>query len=408
MTAGSRVRLAGAVALALAAGAITACGASTHKQTTGSLLRGAAPVSCSQAIAKAPALASVHTAMVALRGRPFGVATTRDGRWSFVAVLPGRLDVLSDSSFAPHLVRTVALPIPGLGVALTHDGRELLVANDLSGTMVLSVARLESGSPNPVLGILEAPGSTRAFGAIEATTSLDDRFAFVSVEYGSEVTVYNLGAALADRFARPAYVGAIPLGDAVVGQALSPDGRDLYVTSEVAAGRRLGSDGTLSVIDVASAERDPAKSVVATLDAGCQPVRVALSPDGRTVWVTARASDELLGFSAARLRSDPKHALVAAVRVGEAPVGLAVLDGGAVVAVADSDRFNAPSQHAELTFVDTRAALANRPAVLGTAAAGSFPREMALEPNGRTLLVDNFASAQLEAVDVAALTRATS
>jgi hypothetical protein len=86
-------------------------------------------------------------------------------------------------------------------------------------------------------------------------------------------------------------------------------------------------------------------------------------------------------------------------------VGLAVLDGGAEVAVADSDRFNAPGQHASLTVVDARAALAGRPAILGTIAAGEFPREMALEPDGRTLLVGNFASTQLEAVDVAALPR---
>lgn len=41
------------------------------------------------------------------------------------------------------------------------------------------------------------------------------------------------------------------------------------------------------------------------------------------VWVTARASDDVLCFAAARLVTDPSHALVAAVRVGEAPVGLA-------------------------------------------------------------------------------------
>jgi hypothetical protein len=41
--------------------------------------------------------------------------------------------------------------------------------------------------------------------------------------------------------------------------------------------------------------------------------------------------------------------------------------------------------------------------VLGVIPAGGFPRDMALEPGGRTLLVSNFASAQEEAVDVASL-----
>jgi hypothetical protein len=40
---------------------------------------------------------------------------------------------------------------------------------------------------------------------------------------------------------------------------------------------------------------------------------------------------------------------------------------------------------------------------LGTLLAGGFPREMSLEGNGRTLLIGNFESGQLEAVNVAAL-----
>jgi hypothetical protein len=386
----------------LAAGAIAACGgASPHIRRSAAVGHVIAPPACSQAVATARSLGSVRTAMAEIGTHTFGVASS--GRWSFVALASGGLDVFSDASFAPRLVRSVGLPESGLGLAVTHDGRELLVADGEMGATVLSVARLESGAPDPLLGTLTGPQPAGVpaleAGAIEVATSLDDRFAFVSVEYGDEVAVYDLRAGFAHR----AFVGAIPLGRAVVGEALSPDGRELYVTSEVAARGSLTADGTLSVIDVATAERDPAHSVVATADAGCQPVRVAASPDGRTVWVTARGSDDLLAFSAARLRTDPRHALLAAARVGEAPVGLAVLDRGGVVAVADSDRFHAPGQHSSLTFVDAHAALAGRPAVIGTVPAGLFPREMALEPGGRTLLVDNFLSGQLEAVDVAAL-----
>ena len=55
-----------------------------------------------------------------------------------------------------------------------------------------------------------------------------------------------------------------------------------------------------------------------------------------------------------------------------------------------------------LGVVDVAAALAGRPALLGYLPAG-FPREMALEPDGRTLLVANYSSGQLEAVGVADL-----
>jgi hypothetical protein len=49
------------------------------------------------------------------------------------------------------------------------------------------------------------------------------------------------------------------------------------------------------------------------------------------------------------------------------------------------------------------AALAGKPALAGLLPAGEFPREMALEPDGRTLLVTNFASGQVEAVNVVGL-----
>jgi len=154
------------------------------------------------------------------------------------------------------------------------------------------------------------------------------------------------------------------------------------------------------MIDVAKAETDPAHSTVARVPAGCNPVRVVTSADGSVVWVTARASDAVLAFSASKLRTDPAHALLADVRVGELPVGLALVRGGTRIVVADSNRFDVGGQAASLAVVDVPAALAGRPALLGYLPAGRFAREMALEPDGGTLLVTNFASGQLEAVSV--------
>jgi DNA-binding beta-propeller fold protein YncE len=121
------------------------------------------------------------------------------------------------------------------------------------------------------------------------------------------------------------------------------------------------------------------------------------------IWVTARASDAVLAFAAARLRTDAAHALLADVRVGEAPVQLAFVRAGTRIVVADSDRFDVRGAAASLAVIDAPAALAGRPALLGYLPAGQFPREMATTPGGRTLLVTNFSSNQLESVDVAGL-----
>ena len=321
------------VALLVGSVAVLAgCGGAGRSQTSGIARAGGAGVvvspsrtlaapGCSTAADPGARLAGARTAMRSIASSPFGVVSTADGRWSFVASARG-IAVVSDATFPPRVVR---------------------------------VTPLASG------------------------------------------------------FHDSGLIGEIPTGIAPVGMAISPDGRRLYVTSELAGSRPLSNrrpgatPGTLSVIDLARAETSPAHATLATVTAGCQPVRVAVSPDGRVVWVTARASDRLLGFAAARLTARPTAALAADVRVGEAPVGLAVADQGRVIVVADSDRFDAPGQHAALTVVSADRALRGRPAVPGSLPAGGFPRELSVEPDGRTLLVTNFRSAQLEAVDLGTL-----
>ncbi|MGH2851743.1 MAG: YncE family protein [Solirubrobacteraceae bacterium] len=307
-------------------------------------------------------------------------------------------------------MRTIEIGGTVAGVSLAGGGRYLLVADGRDGADVISVARAEAGAPHPVLGVLKEPARARlgGAGAIEVASSPDGHYVFVSLEGGAQLTVYDLQAALADQFRVSAYVGSVGVGLLPVGIAVSPDGRWLYATSEIAQGAHTragyrGSHGTLSVISIATAERDPAAAVVATVSAHCSPVRVAVSPDGNTVWLTARGDDQLLAFSAAKLRSRPAHALLAAVRVGAAPVGLAVVDAGRDIVVANSNRFSASGAHSSLTVVNAAAALAHRSAIVGTIPAGSFPRDMSAEPDVDTLVVANFASRQFETVNVSSL-----
>jgi len=401
--------------------------------------RALASPACSTATAGSAELGSVRTAMLGTGESPFGVAVTPDGRYGFAAV-PGDsvIDVLQMAKTAsgrPVLVRSIPVAGQPLGETITPDGRYLLAA-DGNGAVVISVARAESGAASPVLGTLAALGGSGngqgalSASAIEVATSRDGRYAFVTLEYDQRAAVFNLAGALSHGFGSADYVGSIPLGQAAVGLAVSPDGRWLYATSEVAApaqhavgirrsparsGPALSArqaaragivpnepPGTLTLIDLRRAETDPAHSVVATVDAGCQPVRVITAANGTQVWVTARASDDVLCFAAARLVTDPSHALVAVVRVGEAPVGLTAIRGSTLIMVADSNRFNEPGAHADLTVINVADALDGRPALVGHIPAGLFPRDMTTAPNG-TVLVSNFNSGQVEAVDTATI-----
>jgi len=365
---------------------------------------------------------------------PFGVAVTAAGNWGFATSLPVTIRVrssrvvtgsspspsLSPSAsgggksgvdvlrlvpgHAPAVVHTIAVPGLGAGAALSPNGRLLVVA-DGAGATVISVAAAEQGSKHAVLGSLVPPGGGTSSGAVEVAITPDDRYAFISLENAAEIAVFNLDKAMAAGFrAGAGYIGAINAGFGPVGMAVSPDGRWLYATSLSENGAsQVATVGLLSVISVAKAESDPAESVVTTVPAGCTPVRVITSANGSVVWLTAQGSDALLAFSAARLPTDSAHALLAAVQVGEAPVDLALARAGTLIVVSDSDRYGAGLPPGNLAVVDVADALARRPAFLGYLAAGRFPRDVAASGSGSLLLVANYASGQVEAVNAVGL-----
>ena len=359
---------------------------------------------CTTSVASASPL-NLKTSMVSVSGNPFGVATTSNGNYAFVPTTsnPSSLLVFSTTAFTPKLVRTIALTGSPTGATLSPNGQYLLIASD-SGAIVVNVAAAESGAANPVVGTLTSSGT----GAIQVAFSTDGNYAFVTLEDSDEAAVFNFAAALASGFATSGLVGYIPLNEAPVGMALSPNGAYLYATSEVIPGD--GQEGSLSVINVATAETNPASSVVNTVDAGCNPVRVIASSDGKYVWVTARASDALLVFSASALQSSTAAgALINWVQVRAAPVDLAFVGQGQYIVVADSNRFDVQGETPDLAVVNVADVLAGEPALTGIVTSGVFPRELSLEANGKTLLATNFGNTEapydttLEAVDVSGL-----
>jgi DNA-binding beta-propeller fold protein YncE len=295
------------------------------------------------------------------------------------------------------IVRTVAAPGQLTGLAINRDGEVLVAANGL-GIVLLSTERLRSGSDDAVLGVLSDGAGA---GSIYVTP--DDHLIFVSDERSNTLSVYDFAALTAGKTAR---VGQIRTGGAPVGLAFSPDGRWLYSTSEVAPGERSCASegrgaahppGMLMVIDVERSATDPGNAVVARVPAGCNPVRVAVSPNGDRAYVTARGSDEVLIFDTARFINDRDHSLYARVPVGRSPVGIAADE--AHVFVANSDRFGG-GRHQSISFIDVN--YLDAPA--GSIPAGGFPRELKVTGDGKSLLVTNFESGSVELIDLDRLT----
>jgi DNA-binding beta-propeller fold protein YncE len=298
-------------------------------------------------------------------------------------------------------------------MALTHDGNTLIVAGT-QRIVFVSVPKLIAGGRGAVLGYLDEPGVA---GRIYANITRDDRLLFVANEGDHSVSVIDLPKALASRFSPSSIIGKIPTGAAPIAVTLSPDDELLYLTSQVAPAsfgwptvcKREGTtdtssvnpQGAIHVVDVRRASTDPAHAVIASVPAGCNVVRLVLSPSGDRVYATARNSNALMVFDAGKLRSDATHALTGRVQVGTAPVGVAVIDSGRKLVVTNSNRFAGSSSDRQmLTVIDASKVTDGERAILGSIPAGAFPREERVTGDGKALIVTNFASKQVEMIDL--------
>ncbi|HWF00572.1 MAG TPA: PQQ-dependent catabolism-associated beta-propeller protein [Caulobacteraceae bacterium] len=172
---------------------------------------------------------------------------------------------------------------------------------------------------------------------------------FVSDEQANVLHVID-GASLA-------VTGAIPVGGRPRGLALSPDGRRLYIAE--------GLDGRIDVLDLAT------RRVVDHLPSGPDPERITVSADGTRIYV-ANEDDAAVSFV-----DVAAHRIVGTVAVGAEPEGIAVSpDGGLVVATSES----ASLAH----FIDARSGR-----LLDSLIVGTRPRDAHFTPDGRQVWVSS-------------------
>lgn len=350
---------------------------------------------------------------------PFGVQVSRDGCWVFVAQVagPGQhggIAVISRRGGKVELARVVPVQTSPTGIALTHDGK-LLIAAATTAAVFLDVAKMISGHGGAVVGTI---GKTA--GAIQAAASPDDRLAFIAEERAAAILTIDLGQARKKGFSEKAVIGRIPTGLAPIAMVFSRDGKWMYSTAQAAlpawrwpnACKPEGVDpatasitrpeGAVVVVDVARAGTEPAASVVARVPAGCSAVRMAMSPGGDRLYVTARNSNAVIAFDATKLAADGAHAKIGMAEVGTAPAPVAVIEGGAKVVAGNSNRFAGGTTGESLTVLDA-AKIGKAGAVVGQIATGAFPREMAVSADGKTLFFSNFGSNSLQMIDIGRL-----
>lgn len=160
-------------------------------------------------------------------------------------------------------------------------------------------------------------------------------------------------------------VAAVPLtaGAQPVGVAATPDGKSVYVTSQIG--------DIVSMIDTAM---NTVKAVV-HLAAGAQPNGVAVSPDSSRVYVADS------GNNTVSVIDTTTNAIVAAVPVGSTPVGVDVTPDGKSVYVANT---NDHTISVIATATNAVAAIVTLPGL------ASSPFGVAVTPNGAAVYVTSW------------------
>jgi DNA-binding beta-propeller fold protein YncE len=198
-------------------------------------------------------------------------------------------------------------------------------------------------------------------------------FVYVTNTATDFISQYDVGpgGALA-----PLSPATAPAGPYSWGVAVSPDSRSVYVANVGSLAPSGSGTGAVSQYDVGPGGALSPKSP-ATVPAGERPIGVAVSPDGRSVYVTNGESDTLSQYSVGPGGGlSPKSP--ATVPTGPNPAGVAVSPDGGSVYVAN---FDSVSQYS----VGPGGALS--PKSPATVPAGERPIGVAVSPDGGSVYV---------------------
>jgi len=323
---------------------------------------------------------------------------------------------------SPSLLDSAAL---FANIRLSPNGAEVAGGIGSSGAIFYKLSALQSCTADGIV-VSQGPASSNE-GTLDVAVTPDGKFAFISNESGiapGATSRGNIGVVALQRDASGAVTTGSTLlgqiatgGNAIAGMKLSPDGKRLYVTSEIRAPGTLASasssqilthggcvqqpgsssvNGLLTVINTATAESVPGPAaVLATVNAGCSPVRIVETADNSTLWVAARGDNRALAFSTALLESSPDNALLGyADTGGTAPVGLTLFHNEQLLAVTNSNRFGTGVANMTILYVANPASAT----VVTTMQTGLFPREVTVGADDATLYVTNFQSGTLEVI----------
>jgi YVTN family beta-propeller protein len=275
-------------------------------------------------------------------------------------------------------------PAP-LGVAVTPDGKTAFVT-DATGTVSTIDIRTRKKDSTDITGfsgpeaVAFTPDGKTAFVAnYGAFTSLSEAVdAITELSPGSVGTVSTIDVKTRTKSPDDIAVGALPLGVAV-----TPDGKTAFVTN-------LRS-GTVSTIDVKTRTKDPTDITV-----GPYPAVVKVTPDGKTAFVTnfgpftslnvpTPGSIGTVSTIDVKTRAKDPTDIV----VGPGAVGLAITPDGKTAFVANRSGDT-------VSTIDVKTRTKNPTDI----PVGANPNGVAVTSDGKTAFVTNLTSGTVSTIDV--------
>lgn len=273
-------------------------------------------------------------------------------------------------------------PIPELpDIPDTFDGLDPAIEPPLDDTFFTN---LDDGTLTTTTGPIQTPGTTSppgnftgSDGRTAASTKINiggNPAGMVKTRDGRRILVaYSLGIAVVDRRSKTVIDRiSLPPGSVPYSIAVTPDGRTAYVSS-------VAPNAEFYAVDLVS------RKVVATLSSGGYASSVAMKPDGTQVWFTSFLDDSVTVVDVVRNTLGVKiGSILNAWAVRFHPTGTrAYVSGptgsGDVVSVIDTSTYT----------------------VIAKIPVGFSPRSMIVTPSGRHLFVANYGGDTITQIDTA-------
>ena len=311
---------------------------------------------------------------VATGSEPLSVAVTPDGRSAYVTnagngtVSQYTVDPVT-GALSPKSPPTVAASEPA-GVAVTPDGRSAYVTNNNDSVSQYNI--------DPVTGVLspKTPATVPA-GPEPLTVAVtpNGKSAYVPNNLGG-VSQYNIDPVTG--VLSPKTPATVPAGAFPAGVAITPDGKSAYVTN---SGAGIVAFGSISQYDIDPVTGALSPKTPATISTSGRGGLIAVTPDGKSLYITevndAFNLSAVAQFDIAPVTGALSPKTPATVAAGSAPDSVAVTPDGRSAYVTNFFS-NAVSQYS----IDpvTEALSANNPS---TVPAGTNPVGIAVTPRPR-------------------------